>query len=263
MDKRKYDIDAQIKEIHAFSERFYRFSVEAPEIAKNTRPGQFVNVKVQEDNITDPLLRTPLAVHSVDEKGLGLYFKKVGKATSLLAQKRPGETIKVMGPLGNGYELDEDAKKEKKALLVGGGHGAAPLYFLAQELLRQKRDVYCFLGGDSEDSVKVSRNFEDLGVQTRTATEDGTCGARGFVSCLLESFLQNRKEPCEVFACGPGSMIKTLLCLGVEAENCQVSVDSYVACGIGACQGCAVRTKNGYKLACKDGPVFKASELIL
>lgn len=257
---KRYDLICSILRKESFSERYWLLELEAPEIAALGRPGQFLNVLVEEDTV-DPLLRVPLAIHSVRGSAVWVYFKKVGKATEKLTQKKTGETVRLLGPLGNGYDLEGISTEE--AYLIAGGHGAAPLFFLAEKLIQKKIRTHVFLGGDRADAVKVGERFEKAGAFVQTATEDGSCGEKGLVTGCLGAFLKDRTSGGALFACGPTAMLKAITDLTKCVPTMQFSVDAYMACGIGACQGCAVRTTNGYKLACKDGPVFKAGELIL
>lgn len=259
MQKKKFDVKARVEKKTYLSERFCLLSVKAPLIAEHALPGQFVNVKVQEKT-TDPLLRVPLAVHDTNEDSIALYFKKAGKSTELLSEKKEKDDIRILGPLGNGFDLSSTGKT---VLLVCGGHGAAPMFFAARRLLEKGKEVHLFLGGDTADTVLIAERFRELGVKIHIATEDGTCGQKGYVTCALETFLSGNIEQLDVLACGPRAMLKAVRAFKKDGLKMQFSMDAYMACGIGACQGCVVETKKGYKLACTDGPVFDAEEIIL
>jgi dihydroorotate dehydrogenase electron transfer subunit len=230
-------------------------------------PGQFVTVKVRQAG-TDPLFRIPLGVHAGTKRGIKLLYKVVGPATSILSSRKKGETLDVMGPLGNGFDTTAFSPgKKPKAVIVAGGHGVAPLYFLGQTLAKRKIEMDVFIGACEAKHIVCVKEFRKLGAKVRIAAEKGRCACKGYVTEPLEEHLENiksgkqksKKEKTEIFACGPRPM---LAAVATEAEKhkipAQVSLDAYMVCGIGACLGCAIETKEGYKLVCKDGPVFDA-----
>ena len=239
--------------------------IESAYLAKNSSPGQFVSVRVREKG-TDPLLRIPLGVHAIKKKSIKLLYKVVGEGTGILSSRKKGEAISVLGPLGNGFDLEAFYGNDyKKAVIVAGGHGIAPLYALAEELLSRKKQVEVFFGTCSGEHVLCAKELRAKGVKVRVATEDGTCGWKGYVTDPLKEALEKGKIKTAgtmIFACGPRPMLAALSGdAGKFGIPAQVSLDAYMACGMGACLGCAVRTKAGYKMVCKDGPVFDAQEI--
>ncbi len=237
----------------------------APDIAPAAQPGQFVMVRIGDNN--DPLLRRPLSIHHATRDGLlQLLFKVVGRGTELLAHLKVGEKLSVLGPLGNGFSMGDP----RKACLVGGGLGIAPLYFLASRFIQQ---ASCgtgpsvmprvILGARNREELEpLVLDFQNLGVEVLAATDDGSMGYHGLVTDVLRKL--NLGAECEVYTCGPRPMMAAIhhFC---QKENmaCQVSVETAMACGMGACLGCAVPVKEGgYKHACSDGPVFASRELL-
>lgn len=240
----------------------FRLTLRAPEIAAKARPGQFV--MIQTSSGYDPLLRRPLSIHqTIGKDQVQLLYKVVGKGTRLLAAMTPGRQLNLTGPLGHGFEL----AGRKAICLVGGGMGIAPLYFLARELLRLANPPQCIvlLGARTAAELgPLQRDFLDLGATTHLATDDGSLGHHGYVAELL---LEHPAPQLAwtVCACGPQSMLKAVAgqCRK-QGWECQVSLEATMACGIGACLGCAVppaKLSGPYLHVCKDGPVFKAEEV--
>lgn len=265
MGAKKKETKTKIISNERICEKHYLMELESEELGGKSVPGQFVNVLVLEE-ITDPFLRIPLGVHKIHKRGITLLYKVVGRATELLAKKRKGEEVSVLGPLGNGFTVNSGfGKEERTHLLVAGGHGAAPLFSLAEELLQKKQKVIVFSGASSKKCLVLEDEFKKIGCDVRIATDDGTRGARGYVTCLVEDALKKNifGGKIEVYACGPKPMLEQLAKV-VEKRGiaAQVSVDPYMACGTGICRGCAVMTKGGYKLACKDGPVFYSDQIV-
>ncbi len=238
----------------------YRLTVQAPRIAAAAQPGQFVMVRA--GDTLDPLLRRPLSIHQVLSDGrLRLLFKVVGKGTGLLAGLGPGLKIDLIGPLGRGFNLVPTGS----ACLIGGGMGMAPLYFLAQRLLRVKRgqgDDQILLGARNRAELELpAAEFSGLGYPLHLATDDGSLGHHGLVPDLLDDVLPSVSQ---VYVCGPYPMMRMVaLKCRTAGVACQVSLETHMACGLGVCLGCAVAVAGGgYKHVCKDGPVFAANEVL-
>ena len=261
----KKTVNAKIIANTKIAEDHYIINAETNYLAQNSFPGQFVLVKVQEDT-SDPLLRIPLGVHVIHKKGIRLLYKVVGRATDILSSKKKNDKIDILGPLGNGFDLTQLLEeKNSKAIICAGGHGVAPLYALAERIAQKKKRIDFFIGARTKKHIVCAKELRKLGVKIHIATEDGTRGKKGYVTSLLKEFLGQKRQNCQkriMYACGPKPMLSVI---AKEAEKfqipAQVSVDEYMACGIGACLGCAIKTKTGYKLVCKDGPVFDAQEI--
>jgi len=234
------------------AEGLWLFSLEAPLLARSARPGQFVHVRV--GSTADPLLRRPFSIHRVDrEKGLvRLLVREKGRGTRLLT----GEThLDLLGPLGHGFTLPD---RECSVAVVSGGMGAAPLVFLLDELTGC--DVRVFAGAQTRSFLAALPSLA-AAFSCYPATDDGSLGYHGPVTDLFRAAAENRR-PDLTYACGPEGMLRALAGILRDLDlPGQFSLEAHLACGVGACQGCAVRTKDGYRLVCSDGPVFAAGEV--
>lgn len=228
------------------------------DIALRARPGQFVHLRCAKG--LDPLLRRPISICLANpEEGLVyLWYQVVGKGTDLLGSLKPGDTVDLMGPLGQGFTLFEG----RKIALIGGGMGIAPLIFLGLSLAEHNQ-VAAFFGGRSTDHFPPRELFPP--VEGFLATEDGSAGYQGFVTALLEEWL-GAEQPDLLYACGPWGMLKQVAALADRAGiPLQVSLESVMACGVGACLGCTCESARGegnsWLKVCQDGPVFWAQEV--
>jgi dihydroorotate dehydrogenase electron transfer subunit len=230
------------------------------EVVAEARPGQFVMVRVGDG--LDPLLRRPFSICGCRNGELFLIlYKVVGRGTTIMSGLKRGGRISVLGPLGKSFGTPP---KGAISFLVGGGLGIAPLFFMAER--SGAKDTILIAGARTAQEL-ISAKHLDMDMEPLIATDDGTSGFKGTAVDLFRMNLMNapggRKA---VFACGPLPMLKEAWSLA-RPENipCEVSLEASMACGLGACQGCAVRTAEGqpapYFLVCRDGPVFKASTL--
>jgi dihydroorotate dehydrogenase electron transfer subunit len=211
--------------------------------------GEFVQVAVE-----GKFLRRPISVHDVDWETLTLIYKVVGEGTSALSAMLPGGKVKVLTGLGNSFDIDAC---RSKALLLGGGVGAAPLYQLAKELCSQNKGITVVLGYNNASEVMLVDEFEGLGAKVYVATMDGSVGTKGFVTDVLR--LKNISYDY-FYACGPMPMLKAV-CASVHCPG-EVSLEERMGCGAGFCYCCSIQTVNGPRRVCKDGPVFKKEDLI-
>lgn len=226
-------------------------------MAGAAKPGQFVMIQVRPGN--DPLLRRPFSISGTRGEALLILYCVKGKGTSIMAEKRPGEQLSVLGPLGRGFERPEG---KGTALLVAGGIGVAPLLFLAQTMARSR---YRLMAGfrTVRDIIRPEDVLGEPG-DVSLATDDGSEGYAGLVTGLLQTYLgRDRHETGSIslFACGPRPMLKTVAFEAAARQiPCQVSLEAAMACGLGACQGCAVKAAGReirpYFHVCSDGPVF-------
>jgi dihydroorotate dehydrogenase electron transfer subunit len=226
-------------------------SFESPELARATRPGQFVNVRVNDS--TQPLLRRPFSVYRIDGDNIEILYNVVGSGTTILSTKSAGDMLDIIGALGHPFNIDGSYEI---ALLVGGGLGVAPLPILTASLTALGKPIDTFLGARTADQL-VSTHLTNLHV----ATDDGTDGYHGTVVELVRSTRDlYAGKRVKVFACGPNPMLAAISAFAAEAEIlCEVSLESAMACGFGICQGCPVERVGGdkkYALVCKDGTVF-------
>lgn len=239
--------DFEIIKIEALGLHHYRIRLFAPGLTSIAKPGQFLHIRIN-DGI-DPLLRRPFSIHRIVDDGVEILFRVVGKGTRLLSKKRVGERLNLLGPLGNGFRIRED----KGVVLVAGGIGIAPLFFLAEKLTKSKHPLTLLIGAKTKGEILCEDELRGLGVDVRIATEDGSYGNRGLVTDLLHTL-----HPTHIYACGPVSMLKKVTEFAKwNGISCQVSLETRMGCGVGACLGCAVKIGSSYKYVCRDGPVFE------
>ena len=217
----------------------------AGDTSEITAPGQFVNLKLPEF-----YLRRPISVCDCTEDGLTLIYKVVGQGTEKMSSLPDEYEIDILTGLGNGFTV----KESKKCVVVGGGVGVPPLYMLCKRLIEKGVKPVAVLGFASKKDVFYEDEFKALGVEVKIATNDGSCGAKGFVTDILDGM-----DFDTLYACGPMPMLKALCKYDAE---CQLSLEERMGCGFGACMGCSIQTKDGYKRVCKDGPVFDKEVLL-
>ncbi|MDD5094760.1 MAG: dihydroorotate dehydrogenase electron transfer subunit [Dehalococcoidia bacterium] len=226
---------------------------DAPEITADFRPGQFVTIRCGEG--FDPLLRRPLSIHRIAADKLALLFSVVGQGTEWLSRHRAGDFLDILGPLGNGFQIRNDAKR---LLLVAGGIGIAPLVALADQAVAQGLAVKLLLGARSSSQLyPITRQ----GVEFIPVTEDGSTGKKGMVTDMLPEFAPWADQ---IFACGPIPMYRQMANMKADlaTKPVQVTLEQIMGCGVGACRGCAVMTHSGMKNVCQDGPVFDLQKIV-
>lgn len=238
----------------------YYLVLEAPAAAAAAVPGQFLHVRVGEGY--DPLLRRPFSLHEVDRLSgtVGLLYKVRGRGTAWLSARRPGDLLDVLGPLGSGFPPPPGTGS---CVLVGGGLGTAPLFFLAAELRRKGWKIVFLAGAASAAGLYRLEVLETLGLELAVATEDGSRGYRGLVTELLAAYLRQRGAPAALYACGPWEMLCRAAKLGKDhGIPTFVSLEQIMGCGTGLCLGCAVPVRGGYARACTEGPVMPAEKVV-
>ena len=244
---------------------FYLLALDVPDVFRQSAPGQFVMLRFV-DNASIFLPR-PLSIHSVyghhGRVVLELLYQVVGEGTRLLSKLQKGDRIQVHGPLGRGFDLDIQIRR---IVLVAGGMGIAPIRYLAEAVNRQAGcEIICYHGARCADVLLANEDIKPLCGSYHVATDDGSAGYHGFVTDLLARDLDTYDDETSVVcACGPHPMLKSLArVVRGRKVRCQVSIEERMACGVGACLGCAVMTAGGiYKAVCKDGPVFNMDELV-
>jgi len=211
-----------------------------------TRPGQFVNVKL--DGF---YLRRPISVCDCQGDTLTLVYKVVGKGTEAMSKMTEG-TLDILTGLGNGYDLSLSGDKP---LLLGGGVGVPPLYLLAKELIGEGKDVTVILGFNTKDEIFYEEEFKEIGAKVLVATADGSYGVKGFVTDAMKDLSYTH-----FYTCGPEPMLRAVSKATVTSG--QLSFEERMGCGFGACMGCSCKTLTGNKRICKEGPVMKKEEII-
>ncbi len=231
---------------------------EAPDITAEARPGQFLMVRCGQDY--EFILRRPFSIHQANtETGqISLLFAIVGRGTTWLSQLKKNDKVDLLGPLGNGFSLEPEAKN---LLLIAGGVGIAPLIFLSQQALTQGKSVTLLLGAPTAEQL-YPKHLIPEGTNYLITTEDGSAGKKGLVTDLLPEFIHWCHQIC---ACGPVAMCQRLQAqkqLQKKKLFVQLSLEVRLGCGIGICYGCSLETRHGQKQVCSDGPIFELDEIL-
>ena len=252
----------RVSEHMPVTEDIFRMTLRAEVLAQRSQPGQFVQLKVNPG--IDPLLRRPFSIHRVHRKTgeIELLIRVVGQGTAMLQKARKGDLFDLVGPLGNGFSATGDFGQ---ALVVAGGMGIAPMAFLIDELLDADKKVTLLWGARSGKEITGLTAFEKRIVSVRTVTEDGSLGQQGMVTDVFQSVWTDlgRDGTTRGYACGPKPMLKAFQPMALESGfEWEVSLEENMACGIGVCFGCAVKTSDGdYRMVCSDGPVFPLKDI--
>jgi dihydroorotate dehydrogenase electron transfer subunit len=249
--------NAPVEKLISLENNIFLIKVQCPEIANSIQPGQFLNVRVSEGIF--PLLRRPFSVCDVEDESLFLMFNILGEGTKLLAKKHIGETIDILGPLGNGFNFQGNFDT---AIIAAGGLGAAPFPYLIRKIGNTK-NIKCFVGGrTSHDVIQYGM------MHTQISTDDGSVGFKGTVIDLLNKHLEETKSSKpKIFGCGPNAMLRALKEFAIKNNiECEASTECAMACGFGICQGCPIESTDQtdkYLLVCKDGPVFNVRDVVI
>lgn len=244
----------EIAENRKVNGKYYKLAFQSPSALK-VLPGQFMNVLIQPSQ--DPFLRRPFSYYRVTGRKIEVLYEVLGRGTNILSGKQKGDRLKIMGPQGRPFLAK--LPKNKKRVLVAGGVGVPPLVFLAE----QEKTAYLLIGTKSKAEVLPAKELSGVKCKVLYSTNDGSYGAKGFVTGLLEKIIREEKaEDLFIQTCGPNVMMQAVIDLarrrGIEGE---ASLDKPMACAIGACLGCMVKTKEGWTPSCVKGPVYSFSEL--
>ncbi|MFH1232019.1 MAG: dihydroorotate dehydrogenase electron transfer subunit [Planctomycetota bacterium] len=270
----------------AKSSKYFRMTLSLTTPIKHIIPGQFVNLKLTSSyepspspiGLGEPLLRRPFTIFNAIKKGgqyriIEIVYQVVGKGTRLMSSMKRGEQINVLGPLGNGFRIN---KKADVSILVAGGVGIAGLYLLLKELVSLKRTkIYLFIGAKTKSDLYLLSELRHLTDNIIISTEDGSSGAKGLITTLLEKFLDNStirnpQSAIAIYACGPSGMSEAIRKFSVSNNiPAQISLEEKMGCGIGLCRVCVCKTipkkptskEWEYSTVCEDGPVFDARQL--
>ena len=239
-------------------EDLWEMELFAPNMAPLCEPGQFIQVRVTDGPA--PLLRRPLSIYDAENGMIRLLYRVAGSGTEALKNKKAGEALNLQGPLGKGFHL---SKSPEEVLLVGGGVGIAPLLFLARRQAERGSQVTVVYGAASKAQVVGEKRFAALGVRLLVSTLDGSCGVQGMVTDILNAMPLGGIR--RIYTCGPDPMMRAVTSWartrGLKGE---VSMETFMACGVGACLGCAFKANTNdttYRKVCKDGPVFSMDEV--
>lgn len=259
---------AQVLALEKLNVHDYLLLLAEPRLAAQASPGQFLHIRVRDSLV--PFLRRPFSVAGTSpEKGtLQIIFRVIGEGTAVLSRVKKGSTLTCLGPLGKGFK---SASHLSPAVLLAGGMGVVPLFFLAHLLSKEQKKIHLYYGVASTAGLLPLERFLPRETEVHLATEDGSKGYHGTVTALLAKDLQDSLKPGELFACGPRPMLRVLAGQSRKWNlPLQLSLEERMACGLGACQGCAVKIRRGgktgeknpsYGLVCHDGPVFDVREV--
>ena len=241
------------------AEGLFLLTFKSDSLANRARPGQFLNIRSSRD-WSPLLLRRPFSISRVRGASIELLFNIVGAGTKLLAAKRPGDELDVLGPLGEPFRYEA---RFDTGVIVAGGLGVAPFPFLTDFLEHRGVPIVTFVG--SRAAIYFSRLHL---VDTHYSTDDGSKGFKGTVVECLAEYLRGHSLPSmKIFGCGPTKMLAALTKFAVEnSHECELSLEGDMACGVGICQGCPVERKDGkkkYALVCTDGPTFNCRDVVL
>lgn len=230
--------------------------VDSNNLFSELKPGQFFNIQVSETLF--PLLRRPFSICDVEGSSIFFMYKVVGEGTKIMSELKMGDKINLLGPLGNSFVIDKNVDHH---IIIGGGIGIAPFPFLIKQLsIDQKFSVLFGVRNKSEAHEYGLKNI-------KYSSDDGSIGFHGNAIQLLENiFDEIKSERIKIFACGPNEMFSSLKKFAFEKNiECDVSMESAMACGFGICQGCPIEYKDedSYKLICKDGPIFNLQDVAI
>jgi dihydroorotate dehydrogenase electron transfer subunit len=260
-------LTARIADQKSTAQGIFRISIYVPEFFAASAPGQFVMIRLRD--CVSTFLARPISIHSIYRKSrrtiCELMYQVVGKGTRAMSELKKGDEVLINGPLGKGFDVEN---LPDQVVLIAGGMGIAPLRYAAEKIREAGpgRNIVCYQGARSRDMLPDVDGLESVCSRLVIGTDDGSAGRKGFVTDLFSeelSFYTDKESV--VYACGPHEMLCSLKKKLLNRRiPCRVSVEERMACGVGACLGCAVRIASGeYRCACCDGPVFDINELDL
>lgn len=232
----------------------FSMSVEAPAIAQEARPGQFLHVRC--GSSTNPLLRRPFSINNINGESVKILYQVRGEGTRFMSSLEPDNMLDIIGPLGNGFTMP---KEGSKCLIIAGGIGIAPMHFLINKLGQNNNSIDMLFGCLNKEQLSIIKNIQGLCDTVKVSTNDGSHGIKGYVTDI-ETGLNGYDV---VYSCGPEPMLKVVSQkTAMSNVECQVSLERYMACGVGACLSCVCEvaddgSKNSvYSRVCVDGPVY-------
>lgn len=248
------DLTLNIVSNRPLNPNIYNLVLEGEDLEKAI-PGQFVQI-----SLDGFFLRRPISICDIDDNRIRLVYKVFGKGTDRMSKMEKGK-LKVLMSLGQGFNIDRPVEK---AMLVGGGVGLPPMYFLAKKLVEKGLKPVVFIGSNTKSQSFMLEDFEKIGAEIHTASLDGSVGFEGNAVEVFNEYVDSKKtENTRVYACGPKVMLKSLAkAMKEKGLKGEFSLEERMACGFGACMGCSIKTVQGMKRVCKDGPVFDVEDII-
>jgi len=249
-----------VLEHHNFQGDYRILWLAAPAVGPRVKPGQFLELQVP--HLGDRILRRPFSIYQADAEGVAILYKTVGRGTDAMVSIQAGDSVDIIGPLGNGFPENGIGKIP---VLVAGGYGNAALYIKAQQ---SPVKGVAFFGGRTAEDILLVNEFAALGWDVRPATNDGSLGTEGLVTAAFDPWMAEQDvQNLELFVCGPNPMLKAMGDRAIEHNfTAWLSMDKNMACGVGACLTCVIKrkTEDGWEWArcCKDGPIFESREIL-
>lgn len=237
---------------------YFFMKIRAEYISSHAQAGNFVMIAAS--STTEPLLKRPFGIFKVEPPHIWLYYEIVGKGTQLMSGLKPGDRVRVIGPLGNSFP----PAAGKNILMVAGGRGIAPVYYAIDSYTASgDNEVYLIYGARSKDDLNLQDEIGKLPLKkTFLYTDDGSAGTRGFVTSDILDIIEKYKIDMTI-SCGPDAMFEGLnRVIGGKGQENYASLEAHMGCGFGICYSCVVKNTSGdYKKVCSDGPVFKLEEI--
>lgn len=236
---------------------FWRMCIDAPSIQESVRPGQFIHIKVNDG--MEPFFRRPFSVYRA-RKYTEIFYEVVGNGTQILSEKKSGDQLDIIGPVGTPFTLPE--KNIKQVVMIAGGIGVAPFLMFSDVIKDRGLDLILLYGGRTGDHVYPMNEFKDNGVVVKIATDDGSVGVKGRVSDLFPEIAWDTQATM-IYTCGPHPMMKAVQKFASDHNlSGEAACEEVMACALGACLGCSIKTTRGYKTVCYEGPVFDLQEIV-
>lgn len=238
------------------SGKFFQLSLSAPAISRKASPGQFIHLRL--NDTLKPFFRRPLSIYRA-QKTVDVLYDVVGDGTKMLSQKKKGDSLDCLGPLGTSFSLPP--KNTKQVVLIAGGVGVAPFLFLTDVLKKKGYKLVLLYGARGKEQVFSMNDFKKNGCDVHISTDDGRVGQKGKVSVLFPKLCFD--VPTYFYTCGPRPMMACVQAFAKEHKiEGQASLEEVMACGVGTCLGCSIKTSEGYRTVCHDGPVFDLKKVI-
>ena len=261
---KKIDLPTEVISNELVAENHYLLRCSCPEVAAGALPGQFIHVLIPQGN--GLLLRRPFTIYSVEDGEITMLYQLIGEGTNVLSGLKRSDPIRVLGPLGNTFEI---SPTPDPAIIVGGGAGIASLMLLAVALRNAGMHALGLVGSMNRERLLSVGDLEAIGVETHIATDDGSVGHHGFVTELLTHIIEARElQNPIIYACGPDGMLRAVTKIALDYRiPTQLAMENRMGCALGVCLGCVckVRIPSGgfeYQRVCTEGPVFKAEDII-
>ncbi len=261
---KKFDLPTEVISNEPVAESHYLLRCACPEIAANALPGQFIHVLIPQDS--GLLLRRPFTIYTVEGDQITMLYQLIGEGTNVLSRLKRSDSIRVLGPLGNTFEI---LSGPNPAIIVGGGAGIASLMLLAAALRNADVHTLGLVGSMNRARLLSVEDLKAMGVETHIATDDGSVGHHGFVTELLTHILETYElRNSIIYACGPDGMLRAVTKIGLDYQiPTQLAMENRMGCAMGVCLGCVckVQTPGGefeYQRVCTEGPVFSAEDIV-